>query len=150
MGSVTWQGMRRGSRTRPGRGRGLALGLGLAAGLAACLAYEPLRPQAATDFGCSTTQIEVVEQEGSYQVSGCGQWAMYSCVVDNQGLQHCTPEGRTERDTVNLLAPRTLQCARRSIHVEERGDGLYNISGCGRQDKILCQHGVGYQRCARR
>ena len=131
--------------------RTIARSLALTLPLGACLAYEPIRPQAATDFGCSTTQIEVVEQEGSYQVTGCGQWATYTCVVDNQGQQHCTPEGRTERDTVDLLAPRALNCPRRSIHTEARGNGIYDITGCGRQDMILCQATTtGYQRCARR
>ena len=133
---------------RPGRLAQRAAALVLLLG--ACMAYEPIRPQAATDFGCSTTQIEVVEQEGSYMVTGCGQWAVYNCVVDNQSAQHCTPQGRTERDTVNLLAPRTLQCPRHDITINERGDGLYDIKGCGREDKILCAQNVGYQRCARR
>lgn len=122
----------------------------LAVWAAGCLAYEPIRRQAATDLECTTHQIEVVEQEGLYQVSGCGRMAMYQCSIDNRGEQHCMPIGRTEEDTIRMIAPGELSCPRGRLKIRQSEEGLYRVEGCGKQEIYLCRHDEGNIRCSRR
>lgn len=125
----------------PGRPRhraAMALALGFCA--AACMAYEPLRAQAASDFGCSTSQIEVIEQEGLYQVMGCGRIALYHCAVGSQGQQRCAPVGKSEEQVIRETAPGELGCPRDRLRVEPSGEGLYQVKGCGKQATYLCSN----------
>jgi len=128
----------------------LPLTLLLAASGAACLAYEPLRRQAASDLSCTTSQVEIYEQEGFYQANGCGRSALYHCVVDTQGYQHCEAQGRTEIDTLKMVAPRELKCARSRLKIEDAGEGLYRVECCDRRETFFCRQGQGYFLCSKR
>lgn len=135
----------------PGRPRhraAMALALGFCA--AACMAYEPLRAQAASDFGCSTSQIEVIEQEGLYQVMGCGRIALYHCAVGSQGQQRCAPVGKSEEQVIRETAPGELGCPRDRLRVEPSGEGLYQVKGCGKQATYLCSNDQGNAVCEKR
>jgi hypothetical protein len=114
---------------------------------AACMAYEPLRLQAASDMECSTNQVDIQENNGLYEATGCGRSALYSCTVDTQSRQHCVPQGRTEQETLRMVAPPVLKCPRTRLKIEDRGEGVYEVAGCGRHQTFLCRAGLGFHHC---
>lgn len=117
---------------------------------AACMAYEPLRAQAASDFGCSTSQIEVIEQEGLYQVMGCGRIALYHCAVGSQGQQRCAPVGKSGEQAIREIAPGELECPRDRLRVQSSGEGVFQVKGCGKQATYLCRNDQGNVVCGKR